>query len=277
MTPPGPRADAHIHLFRDGFLADSRDEVALYEELRAAAGVGDALVVGYEGDARFAGNNADILALSHRLDWVHPTAYVDVSTPPSADRLRQLRDSGFVGWSAYLPESGPTLSDWSADRLVALAGGILSVNAAPAALARAAPAIAALGDTAVLVSHVGLPGAGARGADRTAARERLAPLLALADQPQVSVKLSGLYAIDPQYPHHGAAEAVRAVLEAFGPHRIAWGSDFSPATSEVAPAEAMRLPDWISEGLSRDEAAAILGGTLLRHLALTDRIGGTQP
>ena len=276
MTTPGPRADAHIHLFRNGFLDSGRDEVAWYEELRGAAGVSDALVVGYEGDARFDGNNAYVLDLSRRLDWVHPTAFVDVTRPPTADQLRELRESGFVGWSAYLPEAGPTLSDWSADRLAALGGGILSVNATPTALARVTDAVDALGDTAVLVSHVGLPGADARGIDDAGARERLAALLALASRPHITVKLSGLYAIDPQYPHRGATAVVDAVLDAFGPDRVAWGSDFSPVTSAVEPAEAMRLPDGILDRLTRDEADAILGGTLLRHLALIGRIGGTE-
>lgn len=207
---------------------------------------------------------------------MHPTAFLDASAPPSADRLRRLRESGFAGWSAYLPETGPSLSDWSGDRLAALAGGILSVNATPSALARAADTVATLEDTALIVSHLGLPGRDSRGADAAAVRVQLAPLLGLARHPHVAVKLSGLYAIDPEYPHPGAGAAVAVVLDAFGPHRVAWGSDFSPALSAVTPREAMQLPEWISDGLSVDEVDAILGGTLLRHLTRIGRIGGTE-
>jgi predicted TIM-barrel fold metal-dependent hydrolase len=205
---------------------------------------------------------------------VRPTAFVDVARPPTADRIAQLRVSGFVGWGAYLPEHGPTLSDWSADRLAALRGGILTVNATPAGLARAADTVAGLADTTVLISHVGLPGPAANGADEPTTRALLAPLLGLAGRPHVSVKLSGLYAIDPSYPHTGARTAVSAVRDAFGADRLAWASDFSPVTAEVDPADAMTPPAWLLDGASRDEVAAVLGGTLLRHLAQVDEIGG---
>jgi L-fuconolactonase len=188
-----------------------------------------------------------------------------------------MRESGYVGWSAYLPEDGPTLSDWSADRLSALRGGILSLNATPSALARAADTVSALDETAVLVSHLGLPGAGVRGADAAAVRERLAPLLSLAARSHVAVKLSGLYAIDPQYPHPGAVEAVDAVLAAFGPHRVAWGSDFSPVTSTVEPSDAMELPEWILEGLSCDETDGLVRAPTRKQHSTVARAPWAQP
>lgn len=276
MTSSRARTDAHIHLFRDGFVEGGRDELAWYEELRATAGVTAALVVGYEGTARFAGNNAHILALSRELDWVRPTAFVDVSAPPTAAALRRMREDGFVGWSVYLPDEGPSLSDWSTDQLAALSGGILSVNATPSALDRARTALAAITETRVLVSHLGLPGSTARDADAATARDLLGPLLALAPLAHITVKLSGLYAIDPGYPHLGARATVDAVFETFSADRIAWGSDFSPVLSEVAPDDAMVAPSWILTGLSPSETDAILGGTLLRHLAYVDSIGGTD-
>lgn len=276
MTPPHARADAHIHLFRDGFVEGGRDELAWYEELRATAGVTAALVVGYEGGPRFAGNNAHILALSRQLDWVRPTAFVDVTDPPSPAALRGMRADGFAGWSVYLPAKGPSLSDWSSEHLAALAGGILSVNASPAALGRAQSALRTIADTCVLVSHLGLPGSTACATDIATARGMLAPLLTLAPLEHIAVKLSGLYAIDPSYPHPGARTTVEAVLDAFGADRIAWGSDFSPVVSEVAPTDAMAAPPWILAGLSPSETDAILGGTLHRHLAYVDSIGGTD-
>jgi predicted TIM-barrel fold metal-dependent hydrolase len=276
LTPSHARTDAHIHLFRDGFVEGGRDELAWYEELRATAGVTAALVVGYEGSPRFAGNNAHILELSRRVDWVHPTAFVDVAAPPSPAALRKMREDGFTGWSIYLPEEGPSLSDWSSEQLTALAGGVLSVNASPAALDRARSAFTAIAETRVLVSHLGLPGSAARDADTAAARDLLGPLLALAPLDHIAVKLSGLYAIDPRSPHLGARTTVDAVLDVFGADRIAWGSDFSPVLSEVAPDDAMVAPEWILTGLSPSETDAILGGTLLRHLAHVDSIGGTD-
>lgn len=270
------RADAHIHLFRGGFTDDERDEVTWYEQLRERAGVGTALVIGYEGDRRFSDNNAYVLKLSRRLGWVRATAFIDAAAPPSPRDLAGLREEGFVGWSIYLPDAGPSLADWSPEHLAALSGGILSVNASPIALAHAGTALASMTDTRVLVSHLGLPGPAAlyRGSD--AIRELLGPLLVLAALPHISVKLSGLYAIDGRYPHTGARSTVDAVLGAFGSGRLAWGSDFSPVTTAVAPDEVMATPPWVLDGLSPSERDDILGGTLLSHLAHVDSIERTD-
>lgn len=275
MSPAG-RADAHIHLFRGGFSDDERDEVTWYESLRAQAGIETALVIGYEGDRRFRGNNSFVLELSQRLKWVRPTAFVDAAAPPAPRDLVRLREEGFVGWSIYLPDDGASLADWSPEHLEALRSGILSVNASPMALAQAGTALASMADTRVLISHLGLPGSKALDAGSDAIHTLLGPLLELSALPQISVKLSGLYAIDGRYPHTGARSSVDAVLSAFGSGRVAWGSDFSPVTAAVASDEVMDAPPWVLDGLSPSERDDVQGGTLLRHLAHVDSIERTD-
>jgi hypothetical protein len=53
----------------------------------------------------------------------------------------------------------------------------------------------------------------------------------------VGVKLSGLYAISQPshaYPHHSAHPFIRQLYDDFGPKRLYWGSDFSPALEHVS-------------------------------------------
>ena len=54
-------------------------------------------------------------------------------------------------------------------------------------------------------------------------------MLTLAEFPNVAVKISGLYAIDPTPPHITAQPFIDLVFERFGSPNLHWGSDFSAA------------------------------------------------
>ena len=72
--PSGPMrlADAHLHLFRNGYAGLTgpsgvhRDELGLYEALRKRHRIDAGLVVGYEGDPRYRGNNDDVARWARR-------------------------------------------------------------------------------------------------------------------------------------------------------------------------------------------------------------------
>lgn len=262
-----PRADAHIHLFERGFPGDRGhipDGVDEYDAARRLAGIDAALVVGYEGEAFAEGNNAYVRSLAPLHPWIHSAAYVPAARVPSADDAGRLRDEGHVGIAVYAEETGRLLDRWEGEPglLDELAGAIVSVNARPGTLAAERRWVEALEGSSVLVSHLGLPG---RVAAEDAA-EVLAPVVALAELPHVSIKLSGLYAIDPIPPHPGARPAVELLLDAFGPERMLWGSDFSPVLGYTDTAAAMEFPDrW--GGLDDAARAALDGGSLLRMLA----------
>jgi L-fuconolactonase len=98
----------------------------------------------------------------------------------------------------------------------------------------------------------------------------LGPLLALASLPHVSVKLSGLYDIDAAYPHWAARETVARVVDAYGPSRVVWGSDFPVLLDALSELEAFDLPTWVHDILSPDELDQVLGGNLLAILAECD-------
>ncbi|QOC92097.1 amidohydrolase family protein [Micromonospora craniellae] len=270
------RADAHLHLFADGYPGRygrspaGGQEIAAYQDIRRAHGIDRALVVGYEGEPRFAGNNDYLAGLAARHTWIAPVAYVPPGGPADG-QLARWWAAGFVGMAAYLTD------DAQADRFTAWATGlaaelraaraVISLNVTPAATRRLGPALAALDECPVLVSHLGLPGSQPTPPSPQQAAEILAPLLDLARLPHVGVKISGLYAVsDPPHawPHPAARPFVELLLGRFGSRRLYWGSDFPPSLDHVSFVQTLE-PVGL-DGLSPTERADVLGANLCRIL-----------
>ena len=268
------RIDSHIHLFEHGYAGDRQAgaELADYQLLRKRHGIDKALVVGFEGDARFSGNSGYVLNLARDHDWILPLSPLDLANA-SADSVDEVVAAGAAGFSLYLG-ADPTLAGQAPAevwRAIDRHGSVLSVNAAPAALAGFGAVLEQLPGSAVLISHLGLPGpAPVNRADgirpQSQAPTRMSALTELARYPRVSVKLSGLYAIDPEFPHALAEADVHAALEAFGAARLVWGSDYSPGLDTVTADELFAIPDWITSQLSADELEKVIGDTLQRIL-----------
>jgi predicted TIM-barrel fold metal-dependent hydrolase len=268
-----PLADAHIHLFADGFIGPSGgspaggDELAAYEALRDRHDIDVALVVGYEGEPRYAGNNRHVLALAAERDWIAPVAYLSLAggAAPGPDTVGGLAADGAVGYSIYLPgrAEGEAFAALPAETLAELDGrrALLSLNATPEGLAAAAPALAPLESCRLLFSHLGLPGRFDAPPSLADVRERLRPLLELAGRPNVGVKLSGAYAVAP-FPHEAARPFVDCLLEAFGPRRVLWGSDFAPALDYVSFEQAAGT--HLLDGCAPEEIDAVMGANLRR-------------
>jgi L-fuconolactonase len=270
-------ADAHVHLFDRGFIGrygsacSARNDLELYRALRREHAIGAALVVGYEGRPEYAGNSRFIGALAQDDDWIVPLAFVLPSFPT-------LPRAEFAGLSLYVLDVGEAdeLNRWPRSTVAALdeAQAIISVNASGAALARLRGALARFEHCRILISHLGDPGAYANPPSQAEARRALQPLLGLAELPQVGVKLSGMYGISSpphDYPHSSARPFVELLVETFGPHRLFWGSDFSPALDFVSFAQTIdavaNLP-WTDA-----EREAVMGGNLRRLLRRVDPQG----
>ncbi|WP_344619688.1 amidohydrolase family protein [Dactylosporangium salmoneum] len=222
--------DAHVHFFASGWrgtAAAPDGDVREYEELRAEHGIDRVLAVGYEGEARYAGNNEHVARLAEGRPWLAPLAYLDLRPQAgravTPDTVAAWLGRGFAGLSVYCPDDGAARA---ADAALASLAGPLTRSAAVVSLNCPAPripllsgALARLAGACVMVSHLGQPGP----ADAPAPRERLAGLLAAARLPHVGVKLSGAYAAGA-----GALRYARLLLETFGPHRLYWGSDYAP-------------------------------------------------
>lgn len=256
------RFDAHIHLFEHGYSGERPPcaELADYLAARERHGIGRALVVGYEGDARFAGNNAYVLGLAGRHEWIVPLTFLD-ATRTTAETVEHAIDAGAAGFSMYLGADRSLVDRVPVEVWRAIDGtaGLLSLNAGPGALSAFADVAPGLAETTVLISHLGLPGPAP-----VPAITPDDPLDRLAAFPNVLVKLSGLYAIDPAFPHSAATAHVESVLRAFGADRLVWGSDFSPGLDVVREPELFALPGWVTAMFSEADLADVLGGTLHR-------------
>ena len=243
-------ADAHLHLFRQGYAsrygaawANPR-EVELYEAFCHVHGIEHGLVVGFEGKPEFRGNNRDLSAWAKKHSWITPVAFLADRKTPTQKLFENWHRLGFAGIALYVmnPLQAEQLSNWpnSAFQFLNQHSQIVSINAVPASLEKLQSFLSRLEQCAVLISHLGLPGPFTKVLSRSETRKVLQPLRALAKLPQVGVKLSGLYAISEPthaYPHQSAHSFVAEIFDTFGPRRLYWGSDFSPALEHVSFAQ----------------------------------------
>jgi L-fuconolactonase len=272
-----PTADAHLHLFVEGYggvrgsSPAGGDETAVYERLRHYHGIERSLVLGYEGEPGYLGNSDYVLSLARTRPWMAPLAHLPITPAPTLATLQEFSSRGAIGFAVYpaSPSEGQAFNDWPSAVFVEIRRqrALLSVNADPDTTAQMARIGADLDGCTVLFSHLGSPGRCSRPPGLVAAREQLEPLLALAACSNVNVKFSGLYAIsdpDHDFPHDAAKPFVDVVLDAFGPSRLLWGSDFSPALDFVSFAQ---LADArLLSGCTQAEIDSVMGGNLLRLL-----------
>jgi L-fuconolactonase len=271
-------ADAHIHLFREGYhrpglksLFGDR-ELQAYEALRLAHGVDLALAIGYEAEGIDPANNAYIRQLSQSRSWLRTLAFVETATPPDPGTIEALLEAGHAGLAIYALDGreAEQVLRWSPAcwRLLQSRRAIVSFNSRPEAISVLGPLTAEWTSVQFLFSHLGLPGVLGPDMPPEALHDRLKPLLSLARLPNVHVKISGAYATSlPQHalPHGGANEAIGRIIEAFGPPRCLWGSDFAPALEYVSFPQTM---EWQGmSALSESERGMVFRDNLARLLA----------
>jgi predicted TIM-barrel fold metal-dependent hydrolase len=257
-------ADAHIHLF-------SSEDLAAYERIRAQEDVDAALVVGYEGLPRYAGNNDLVLELTRDRPALVPLAFVPASAPDPA-RLAALAGRGFGGITLYVTDEAAAdqLAAWPAEAVRAVAEHcpIVSVNLRAPLAERVAGTLAGFAPATVLLSHLGLPGRFTAPPSAAEARDVLTGVLDLARHDHLAVKLSGYYATtEPResHPHQPARPFVDVLLDRFGPGRCYWGSDFPPALAFVSFAQAVDC--YLPSALTPTERTSVMGGNLRALLA----------
>ena len=268
--------DAHMHLFRNGYtgftgpspLGGSSD-VDAYERLAARRGIDAALVVCYEEQID-PGNNGYVRELASSRPWISSVAYMPNQTPPSLLLTDGLLKLGHLGVSLYLPDVAAVerVLRWPRafwDRLDR-SHALVSLNAPPEAIAQMAPLFERGPNCSFLISHLGLPGRFEHMPSRVEAAARLAPLLRFASHANVGVKISGLYAIDPAPPHHGAKPFIELLLERFSTTSLYWGSDYSPVL-EFSSLEGTLALGTLCQ-LAPDDQALIVGEALARRISL---------
>ena len=263
-------ADSHIHLFAHGFVGPEGhspaggDELSEYEKLRQRVGIDTALVVGYEGEAAYEGNNAYLERMARRHSWIKPLAYLHHSATHS--EAQEWLDAGFYGVSVYAVEENDaeSLADLirKVGPVLAERRAVMSLNAAPAVYPALRAALEDQPGLHALISHFGLPAKGA-GSEHEAI-QGLRDLGAMQENANVVVKASGFYAFSGLLD---ADEALAMVLENFGAERIVWGSDYPVVLSSESFDQTIRYVSELSEGVRR----AILGDNLRAILARVER------
>jgi L-fuconolactonase len=233
-------SDSHMHLFARGYpgrygpLFPRGGEITIYERLRKVHRIERALVIGYEGHPWAVGNNRYIARLAKNFSWITPLAFCHPTTEPTPKRLRHWWNQGFAGISIYAATQAEArrLLTWNDPTLEILneKRALVSINAPAAIVATLRPFFDRLGETRILLSHLGLPGT------LPDARKELKPILDLAVISHLGVKFSAAYACNA-YPHPGLREVLGALRNRFGPSRLYWGSDFSPALDDVTFAQ----------------------------------------
>jgi predicted TIM-barrel fold metal-dependent hydrolase len=218
---------------------------------------------------------------AHR-DRLHQFADIDCRWSPeyhkpgAADRVRKLVDripvegvTHYValendGW--FLSAEGTAFFRVLAERRL-----ILSLAASPAwqddlrIVARAFPTLP------ILCHHLAGIGSWAGGREDGVRR-----VVASAQVPSILVKISGFHygADEPwAYPHSESQWVVRAIYEAFGAHRMCWGSDYPVVRRALTYRQSIEAFRSHCTFVSPADRAAILGGTLDTILRTREPIG----
>jgi predicted TIM-barrel fold metal-dependent hydrolase len=270
--------DAHLHLFRNGYgqfggsspLGETSD-IEAYEHLMSEHGISAGLVVCYEDEGIDPSNNAYVRELAATRPWIRSVAFLKPSPPPTVEEVSDLLAAGHIGIALYLPDeaSADALYRWPPEawEMLSQSHAIVSFNARPEAIRRLQLLVERANGCAFLFSHLGLPGRYDHPVSSRQAADRLEPLLQLASCPNVGVKLSGLYAIDPIPPHKGALPFIDLLLERFRAEDLHWGSDFSPALGFVRFEETFSVPALGTLGTETRDL--VQGESLMRKFALT--------
>lgn len=114
-------------------------------------------------------------------------------------------------------------------------------------------------DTPVLMDHFGF----CKGVDDP----NWHSLLSLASFPQVSVKASAQFRvapaeIKPEWPYPTSGPQLRQLIDAFGPGRVVWGSDFPFVAEQCGYERAAGIVNACGAELTPEERDAVMGGTL---------------
>jgi L-fuconolactonase len=218
----------------------------------------------------------DFLALAENHELVGAvTGWIDLTASSVADDLAALRGAPGGGYLRAIRHGVQSEDDPAWLCRPDVRRGLAAIGAAgmryelltiPAQLPAAIATVAELPDLAFVLDHCGKP--------EIAAGQREpwdAQIRQLAAHPNVSCKLSGLvteadwadWDVDTLRPY------VDVVLEAFGPERVMFGSDWPVCLLATPYANWVSAAEELTTSLSSDERAAVFGGTARRFYALT--------
>lgn len=170
------------------------------------------------------------------------------------DEVRAVAELGLAGVRVHLV--GGTGKHAPAVAAAAARHGLaLEVHVDEASWTRLEPVVASAGERLVVVDHLARP-------DDPGSRWAREMLRVLAGHPNVVVKLAALDVVSrTPFPHEDVLPLIAAAVEAFGPDRLMWGSNFPWCRGEDYGAS-LRVIERL--GLPNDANEAILGATASR-------------
>jgi L-fuconolactonase len=277
--------DSHCHAWRawpyDKSVPDPEHrgsiESLLYE--MDTHGVDHATVVcarigdGEGGDGFANQDNNDYVAAFARLHPDRITPWVDIDcawrkehhTPGAVKRMiEELERNQATGFTHYVGEQdGWFASDEGREffRTAAERKVIASIALSPAwfpALREVAKENPSL---PILVHHMSSP----RNNNGIYDPTDLAELIKSADLPNLGIKISGFNynsVLKWNFPYTDSQQLFRTIYDAYGPHRLYWGSDFPASRDMLTYTQAIEVLRWHCDFLSTSELEMILGNNL---------------
>ncbi|TDC69350.1 amidohydrolase [Actinomadura sp. GC306] len=267
--------DAHHHLWdtavrdqvwMDGPWADpirGRFDLARYEQAAGPDGVTGSIVVQSLSSIE---ETRELLAVAQGPGpVVGVVGWVDLTAPDVAETLARLSAGPLVGIRHQVedePDPRWLLRDdvRRGLRAVGEAGLVYDVLVKPEQADAALATARSLPEVPFVLDHAGKPDIAG------GVREPWASwITALAALPNVTAKLSGL--VTEAAPGRWAEDVppyARHVLDAFGPHRVMYGSDWPVCTLAAAFGEVTGLVRAAVARLPEAERAEVLGGTARR-------------
>lgn len=271
--------DAHLHVWdgtaagKDagpmavGYSAQATASVELFLDYMDEAGVARAVFVQpwfYHWD-----NEYMTRCLERFPDRFRAVCVIDPRGPGAPAALRAWRARGVTGIRLRPLRDGEgarpgpwlgaeeTLPLWEA---IAATGTVACVLHAGPELAVIPDLVRRFPSLTLVVDHLNNP-APAAGLDQPAFRA----LLDLAPHPQVHVKLSGFHHwCRERYPYRDGLPYVEAALQAFGPARCMWGSDFPHVLAGCGYVRNRHFLAREAPFLSSGDLAAVMGDTAER-------------
>ena len=194
----------------------------------------------------------------------HPGRFASamgVAHDDDGTQIHHWADQGIVGLrlgaTARAQTSDP-LAQWKAAADLDL---VISAPSSPAALLSEdfAEVLRAFPDLSIVIEHL----AGV-GKDAEPPYEDYARVLDFAEYPNLSIKLPGFGEFcELPHPFNVVPPFAEMAIEAFGPSRVMWGSDWPPVSSREGYDHSLNFPMEYLSSLSEDERAWIFGETAI--------------
>jgi predicted TIM-barrel fold metal-dependent hydrolase len=228
--------DSQIHLWENARMSAQHRQIPTYsvdDALAEMAGGGvDAAVIHPPSTLGEKVNEIAVAAVTAHPDKFCILGHFDLQAPNREEIVRNWRQRpGMLGFRFTFNQ--PHQQGWWTDGSLDWFWAACEREKLPVGLL-AGGHMAALGDIArrhpglkLHIDHLGRGGGGAGGKDDAAFAD-LADMLALAELPNVAVKLSGAPSYSSAaYPWRNIHPYLRRIVDAFGPQRCFWGTDIT--------------------------------------------------